>query len=108
MNQLTRRLSLTAAAGLLAATATAVGAAPALAATDLGGINVQAYCSTNYPGSSAQLVAPYDASSWRCFVPSPNGIWVAVNMNLACIQQYGSGAYAAAGSGNPYSWRCWR
>lgn len=99
---------------IVAGTAAAVAGSIALtgtasAATYLGGVNVQTYCS-QFNGSgysyTAQVVAPGDAYSWRCYTP---GIWLGVNMNLACEQQHGnSAAYGRpADAGNPYSWGCY-
>ncbi len=102
---------------IVAGTAVAVAGSIALtgtasAATYLGGVNVQSYCSqfnSNGFTYTAEVVAPGDAYSWRCYTPAGNGGWLGVNMNLACEQQHGNpSAYGRpANAGNPYSWGCY-
>lgn len=88
-------------------------AAPAQAATYLGGTNLYAACIASYPGGynhSVYTVYPHNAYSWRCAWSSGgNRYWDYFDMNGVCRWQYGRGAYAVTwNSSSPTSWRCYR
>jgi hypothetical protein len=102
-----------------------VGATPADAGTRLGGVDMQRACTTQYPpewglsarvndsGNSAWGLTgpdndPKKAYSWRCWAPWDHSSYQ-IDVNRACVAQYGAGAYAKLGSStNPYSWYCQR
>ncbi len=80
---------------------TFLSASPAKAG-DLGGLRLDAYCSTFY-GSYSRLIS-YNAGGWRC--PTRNGL-ASIDTNAVCRWQYGSYARAETYNwSNPYSWRC--
>ena len=82
---------------------------PAQAATNLGGLSVQAACSNQWPGTNAVLVAN-NVYGWKCRTYWSGGpVNYNVDLNRECRRAYGSGAYASyLDYNNPYSWRCWR
>jgi len=97
--------------------ATLVAAAPAQAATRLGGISVERECQ-DQDGYHAR-VKDWSAFGWRCnpfSAPVPASALIydkSVDMNRACRRQYprptAPYAYATyADAGNPYSWSCYR
>lgn len=71
---------------------------------------MQRACNTQYPpsfGLKAVVLDQHNAYSWRCAAPWDNTRQI--NVNAACANQYGPGAYAGLGSAtNPYSWYCRR
>jgi hypothetical protein len=93
-------------------------AAPASAATRLGGINLNSYCMrTVNPGdaSKAILVANH-ARGWRCmdsmWIGAPFG-WATyrvrdMDLNHACRLQYGGRAYAVLEQNHARGWVCYR
>ena len=84
----------------------AVSAPTASAATQLGGLNLNAYCSAKY-GTYA-LNYENNPWYWVCKRTTSN-LQTTINMTAACRWQYGSGAYAVLlDSRNPYSWKCYR
>ncbi len=88
----------------------AASATPAMAATSLGGVDMQQACNTQYPsaGLIALVTDSNSAFSWRC-VNTTSGFQIGINVNTACASQYGAGATAAYwDAGNPYSWYCQR
>jgi hypothetical protein len=90
---------------------TMVTAVPASAATDLGGLSVEAACDNQWGVYTyAQLVLPGNAYSWRCRLNlGGQSTFFTVDLNRECARVYGPGAWAAPlDSGNPYSWRCFR
>ncbi|WP_328743811.1 hypothetical protein OHT57_00565 [Streptomyces sp. NBC_00285] len=101
-----RILTITAVAGLALF---GMGSISASAAT-LGGVDMQRACNTQYPpsfGLKAVVLDQHNAYSWRCAAPWDNTRQI--NVNAACANQYGPGAYAGLGSAtNPYSWYCRR
>lgn len=116
MKHVKRRFALVAATAGLAIGGGVFTAAPAHAATMLGGVSVARYCAANVPSGN-----PYVASKavntnnrwdgWRC--ARINGQLVGVNMNLACAQQYPKqwwqGTAYSNRIGNSYlDWRCYR
>jgi hypothetical protein len=102
-----KRMLLTAA---LAASLALVGTATeAAAATRLGGVDMQRACDKQYPGFGLQAVVldQNNAFSWRCAAPWDNTR--GIDVNKACAEQYGPGAFAGLDSvRNPYSWFCQR
>jgi len=89
--------------------AAVLAAAPASAATQLGGVSMQQACNQQYPGMglTATVTNASSAYSWRC--RSPWGYSGQINVNSACANQYGAGAYSnALNPSDPYSWRCFR
>jgi hypothetical protein len=84
-------------------------AAPASAATIIGGIDIAQQCRVQeWRPLEARLLDPHNAYSWRCYSPYTGNLY-SVDMNAACRNQYGSGAYAVVLNGSdPYSWRCAR
>lgn len=95
------------AAGLFGAMSVA---APAHAAT-LGGVDVVGWCKStfNVPAlGGAKVTNRNSAYSWRCTYAGVIQAW-GVDMNRACVRQYGRGAWARPlRSTDPYSWRCYR
>lgn len=99
-------------AALVGAGATTVlaTATPASASVYLGGVDMQRACNDQY-GASLGLLAEVtnqrDAFSWRCTAPFDRTR--GIDVNKACVTQYGRGAYAGLRDGrNPYSWYCQR
>lgn len=65
-------------------------------------VNEDAYCQHHYPNS----VAGVEGGTWYCFQPRNIG---PINVNTACVNQYGPGAVGYWGSLNdPNSWNCYR
>ncbi len=97
------------------------GVKEASAATQLGGLNLKAFCQYKWGGNVA-LRPPSDAGTWVCetvsyvYVLCPMIVCMeprdqdhGIDTNEACRWQYGSGAYARASNwSDPYSWRCYR
>jgi hypothetical protein len=84
-------------------------AAPASAATIIGGVDMQRACTKQYPGMglTAVVLDGNNAYSWKC--RSPWGYTGGINVNAACGEQYGGGAYSTVlNPRDPYSWRCVR
>ena len=102
------------------------------AATRPGGPDIEGYCGLKYPAQGGNDVAMAKASlkyhaadGWRCYQVAvesyPTGGWLytryehvidyaeyKIDLNDACRQQYGSRAWASAGSSsNPSSWFCY-
>jgi hypothetical protein len=102
-----------------------LGATPAEAATRLGGVDMQRACTKQHPaewglkarvndsensawGLTGQVNDPDKAYSWRCWAPWDHSTYE-IDVNRACVDQYGAGAYARLGnSTNPFSWYCQR
>jgi hypothetical protein len=89
----------------------ALQASPASASVRLGGVNVEGECQFAY-GYHA-YVASWSAYGWRCNPVPGNAYYKSldknVDMNQACVVQYGGGAFASfSDAGNPYSWSCYR
>ncbi|WP_145503150.1 hypothetical protein [Streptomyces sp. CFMR 7] len=107
-----------AAVTVAAASALAVMAPPASAATRLGGINLGAYCQRTVPpgdASVARLIENH-ARGWRCadsmWTDAPFG-WVTyrlreMDLNHACRLQYGGSAYAVLEQNHAQGWACYR
>lgn len=95
---------------LLAMVPLATLAAPAHAATRLGGVSMYNACQRQWPGSNVALIAPYNVMDWKCaFNGSLGASFMGINVNLQCKQQYNnSNAYAAYSDfNNAYSWSCY-
>lgn len=105
-----RRMAVTAAVTVGLCATAAVSAPAASAATRLGGVDMQRACNTQYPpsfGLKATVMNQRDAYSWRCTAPFDSTRQI--NVNAACANQYGGGAYQGlADARNPYSWYCQR
>jgi len=85
-------------------------AAPAQAATDLGGVSVWSGCNAQWPGSETALIAN-NVYGWKCRFWSTLGpVYFDVDLSKQCKAQYNNTkAYAAYNDyNNPYSWRCRR
>ncbi len=85
-------------------------AAPAHAASDIGGLNITGYCKANFGTQwSAITVNASDPYGWRCVKP---GSSIAISgkaaMNDVCYSNYGAGAYAVLTYSSSYGWRCYR
>lgn len=90
----------------------------ASAATRLGGINLNSYCSKTVnagDGSVARLVEN-NAYGWRCvdstWTGAPFG-WATyrvrgMDLNHACRLQYGNGAYVKLVQNHAQGWVCYR
>ncbi|MBU6280274.1 MAG: hypothetical protein KGN78_13615 [Actinomycetales bacterium] len=90
-------------------------AAPASAATRIGGVNVQNFCDKTYGvGTTRASWSNYsDPFGWGCNYRSATGLfdwyrWGGVDMNKACVLQYGRGAYAGLAARNVMGWYCQR
>lgn len=72
---------------------------------DLGGININLYCQSQYSGSSV-LLDQNNPYSWRC--KKPDATLVSLDLNKVCVWQYVSSiAYAKLYSpSGPYNWHC--
>ena len=110
-----QRWAATAAFVVTAASTVVVGAAPAQAASRLGGISVERECQ-DQDGYHARIKT-WSACGWVCnpfSAPVPANALIydkGVDMNRACRRQYPGLPYAYSGyadAGNPYSWSCYR
>ncbi|WP_396908148.1 hypothetical protein [Mycolicibacterium sp.] len=104
------------AALVIALTATSISLAAPAQAKELGGVDVLKYCGNINNGPLQGTVGtrrdPGNAYSWQC---TYQGNWPdpvhtkSVDMNRACSQQHGNGAWAKPlDPKNAYSWRCYR
>lgn len=84
-------------------------AAPASAATNLGGLSVAQACA-HQRGTSETVLVENNATGWRChYFGGWNYINQSVNLSAECARVHGAGAYAAyLDYNNPYSWRCFK
>ena len=94
----------------------ALAAMAPLTAKNHGGVNLNAQCARQAPGSRAVMVddankvtkqnsAPNRAYSWRCQLK--DGSLQSMNLNAACAAQHGATAKAEAFDKNDaYSWKC--
>ncbi len=75
----------------------------------LGGVDVAGWCRKHsLAGGDPAPADPNSAYSWHCNSAS-DLMSTGVNMDGACVDQYGDGAYARTFKDNdPYSWRCYR
>jgi len=90
----------------------------AFARQELGGLNLDRACflqNTAYPWSRAVALDSRNAYSWRCRAyasPTRSGPVVSdsgMDLNRACREQHGAGAYAVATDPKKSSsWRCFR
>jgi len=86
-----------------------LGATDAVAATRLGGVDMQRGCDTQNPGMglAAVVTSQHNAYSWRC--TAPWGYSTGIDVNKECVTQYGAGASSGLGNpSDPYSWYCQR
>jgi hypothetical protein len=90
----------------------AIAAAPASAATRLGGINMQAACDDQYPGQGRiAKIRTWNVYGWKCVtgvVPVADGD---ISTWRQCQNQFGwnRGVYSNYTNYNdPYSWGCYR
>jgi hypothetical protein len=93
-------------------------AAPASAATRLGGVNLGSYCQrTVSPGNaSVPYLVENHARGWRCVDSRWMGIrfgWATyqvrgMDLNHACRLQYGGNAYAVLEQNHARGWACYR
>ncbi len=79
-------------------------AAPASATTDLGGIDISAWCKHVY-GDITQAVNLNNR--WDGWVCVRGASTYSINLNNACSWQYFSGAWANHTSTSALSWRCY-
>lgn len=101
------KITAVASAALLGAALTVGGAAPAHAATQLGGVNFNAWCATIgsvWYATNISLTTPY---GWRC-TNNYTHILLSIDVNRVCSRTYGAGAYAGLVSYSPYGWKCYR
>lgn len=85
-------------------------AAPAQAATDVGGLDLSRYCRTalapNWYASTVNAADPY---GWRCRTASGASLGIGYGgFSEACRIQYGRSAYAVLAYRSSYGWRCYR
>ena len=102
-----RRLAMTA---LLACAALAPLTARAQAATDLGGVSVEAACDNQRGVATTARLVVNNVYGWRCalYLGGTTGYY-SVDIARECRRVHGSSAYAAYSNyNNPYSWRCKR
>ena len=85
-------------------------AAPAHAATNLGGVSVWNACVYQNGTPSYVVLVQNNVMGWRCqYHGGWNAVYMGVNLTQECRRVHGSSAYAAyLDYNNPYSWRCWR
>jgi hypothetical protein len=84
-----------------------ISATAAQAATYKGGVSMQWACEKQYPGQgrTARVLDQRNAFSWVC--KSQFGHQGGIDVNRACRDTYGGGAYAQLGDRrNPYTWYC--
>lgn len=104
-----RRLIAVGAIAIAVAGGVAVSAAPASAATRLGGIDMMRVCAVQ---NGSNWWVPYlvaqNAYGWRCWndrTRESRGI----DLNWGCRILYGNGAWASTSNPNsPYAWSCYR
>ena len=99
-----------AAASIALAAGTIASAAPAYAASDIGGLNITAFCKANFGSAwSATTNNPSSPYSWYCVKPGSSiAIGGTPGMNDVCYSNYGAGAYAVLTYYSAYGWRCYR
>ena len=84
--------------------------APAQAATDLGGVSVEAACDNQRGAATTARLVVNNVYGWRCalYLGGTTGYY-SVDIARECRRVHGSSAYAAYSNyNNPYSWRCKR
>ncbi|EPD84189.1 hypothetical protein HMPREF1529_02240 [Microbacterium sp. oral taxon 186 str. F0373] len=83
---------------------------PAFAASDIGGLNIDAACKAILGSAwSATTVNPADPYGWRCVKPGSSvALSSQASMNDVCRSNYGAGAYAVLTHSSSYGWRCYR
>ncbi len=107
-----RHITEIATAVLLACGGTAALAQPAVAATRLGGVDMQAACNNQYPGQGrVAKVVTWNVYGWRCVT----GVVPVAPGNIStweqCQVQFGrnQGVYSDyTNYGDPFSWGCYR
>jgi hypothetical protein len=105
-----RNSLLMAAASIIFAAGTMAFAAPAHAASDIGGLDITGFCKANLGSAwSATTVNTSDPYGWRCVKPGSSiAISGQAGMNDVCYSNYGAGAYAVLTYSSSYGWRCYR
>ena len=106
-----RRNSLLMAAASIALAAGSISfAAPAHAASDIGGLNITAACKAIFGSAwSATTSNPSNPYSWRCVKPGSSiSLGDRASMSTVCRSNYGAGAYAVLTYYSAYGWRCYR
>jgi hypothetical protein len=87
-------------------------AAPAQAATQLGGLSVSSACYYQWGASTYPTIVGVNggAYNWRCRLDlGGTSSYFTINFNQECNRAYGGGAWASPlNASDPYSWRCWR
>ena len=84
--------------------------APEQAATDLGGVSVEAACDNQRGVATTARLVVNNVYGWRCalYLGGTTGYY-SVDIARECRRVHGSSAYAAYSNyNNPYSWRCKR
>jgi hypothetical protein len=83
---------------------------PAQAATNLGGVSVEAACDNQRGAATTARLMRHDVHGWFCALYIGGGVhYYDVNLSQECRRVHGSSAYAAYLNYNdPYSWRCYR
>lgn len=102
---------------LVAAAITLATPTAAPAATNLGGLDLSAYCKSEASSNKDLAYAEHSGSAynWRCW-SATGTIWTgykwwssSIDMNAACRWRYGAGAWASTnGSSAPTAWQCYR
>lgn len=109
MSKLATLLLCLAAAIPLSIGASAGGAGgPGYRYTNLGGVNLNYYCSTTFGSGFKSILIGNTAGDWRCHRPKSKDIPKSISVENACKLQYGKpGLKAKALSwSDPLSWRC--
>ncbi len=104
------RRAVAAAVGMIGLVGIGIATSPtASAAVIIGGIDVARQCRIQeWRPLEARLLNAHDAFSWRCYSPY-TGNYYGVNMDAACVNQYGGGAFSVVlNPSDAYSWRCAR
>lgn len=75
---------------------------------NLGGVNLNYYCSTTFGSGFKSILIGNTAGDWRCHQPKTKTIPKSISVENACKLQYGRpGLKAKALDWNdPLSWRC--
>jgi hypothetical protein len=105
-----RNSLLVAATSIVLAAGSMTLAAPAYAASDVGGLDISRFCRAAL-GSNwyATTTNPSDPSSWRCRTASGASLLVGVSgLHNTCRIQYGNSAVAVLTYYSAYGWRCYR
>lgn len=83
---------------------------PAQAATNLGGVSVEAACDNQRGAATTARLVANNVYGWRCalYLGGTTGYY-SVDISRECRRVHGSSAYAGYITySDPYSWRCYR